>query len=135
MSTKSLAPYINFQGRAREAMTFYHGVFGGELELYASDDKGQPRPAAEGERIMFAQLETDDFVIVASDGRPDHPAQAGDHIGLSLRGSDKAAMTKAFKGLAEGGKVAMPLREMPWGTSGWLADRFGINWNFDISQG
>jgi uncharacterized glyoxalase superfamily protein PhnB len=26
----------------------------------------------------------------------------------------------------------MPLTEAPWGTSGWLTDKFGITWKIDI---
>ena len=33
MSKQYLSPYINFQGRAREAMEFYHKVLGGKLDL------------------------------------------------------------------------------------------------------
>jgi uncharacterized glyoxalase superfamily protein PhnB len=28
----------------------------------------------------------------------------------------------------------MKLTDQPWGTSGWLTDRFGINWNIDIQK-
>ena len=27
----TLSPYLNFAGNGREAMTYYHGIFGGEL--------------------------------------------------------------------------------------------------------
>ena len=134
MTKTHLAPYINFQGRAREAMEHYHKVLGGELELFASDEQGRPKPAAPGDRIMFAQLESDGVVIVASDGRPNHPATVGEHIGLSLRGSDRARLTSAFEGLADGGQVAMPLIDQPWGSAGWLKDKFGITWNVDIQE-
>lgn len=33
MSKIQLSPYVNFQGRAREAMEFYHKVLGGKLDL------------------------------------------------------------------------------------------------------
>ena len=33
MSQQYLCPYINFQGRAREAMEFYQKVLGGNLDL------------------------------------------------------------------------------------------------------
>jgi len=129
-----LVPYINFQGQAREAMEHYRNVLGGKLELFASNEQGRPKPAAPGDRIMYAQLESDGVVIVASDGHPKYPAKVGEHIGLSLRGSDRARLTSAFEGLADGGQVKMPLTDQPWGTSGWLTDKFGINWNLDIEK-
>jgi len=130
----SLAPYINFQGKAREAMEHYHKVLGGNLEMFAADEHGRPRPAAQGDPIMFAQLESDGVVIVASDGQPKYAPKVGEHIGLQIRGSDRAQLSGIFDGLADGGQVKMRLTDQPWGTSGWLTDRFGINWNIDIEK-
>jgi len=135
MSKTHLAPYINFQGSAREAMEHYHRILGGKLELFASDSSGQPKPAGPGDRIMYARLEADGILMIASDGRPGHPATAGDHISLSIGGPDRDRLTTVFNSLADGGRVAMPLTDAPWGTSGWLTDRFGINWNVDIEKG
>jgi PhnB protein len=131
MAAQHLNPYINFQGRAREAMEFYQRVLGGTLQMYAPGEQG-PRPAEPGERVMYARLEADGVVIVASDGSPSYPAAVGDHIGLQIGGTDEARLKAVFDGLADGGVVKMPLTKQPWGTSGWLADRFGINWNIDI---
>ena len=132
MSQRNLAPYINFQGRAREAMEFYQRVLGGTLRMYAASEQGQPRPAELGDRVMYARLEAYPLVIIASDGNPSYPATVGDQIGLQIAGTDEAWLRAIFDGLAAGGEVAMPLTKQPWGTSGWLSDRFGINWNVDI---
>lgn len=132
MSREHLAPYINFQGRAREAMEHYQRVLGGALQMYAAGEQGQPRPAELGDRIMHARLDADGFAIIASDGHPGYPATAGDQIALQLAGPDEERLRAIFDGLAEGGQVKMPLTKAPWGTSGWLADRFGINWNVDV---
>ena len=135
MSKQYLSPYVNFQGRAREAMEFYQKVLGGTLDLQAADQTGTPRPAGPGDRIMHARLDTDGMVIMASDGHPDYPAKVGQNIALALAGTDKERLSKAFNGLAEGGMLKMPLTEQPWGASmGWMTDKFGIEWMVNIDK-
>jgi PhnB protein len=129
------APYINFQGRAREAMEFYQGVFGGKLSLYAADDTGTPREARSGEPVMYARLEAEGVVLLGSDGNPKYKPTPGDNIAIVLMGTDRSALTAAFDKLAEGGQVKGPIRDAPWGgAAGWLQDKFGINWNIDIEK-
>jgi len=59
MSTQ-LNPYLSFRETAREAMSFYQSVFGGELtistfaEFHASEDP------AEQDKIMHSMLSTKD---------------------------------------------------------------------------
>lgn len=135
MTKQLLSPYVNFGGRAREAMEFYHEVLGGTLDLQASDSTGMPKPAGPGDRIMHARLDADGLVIMGSDGHPDYPAKVGENIALALGGTDKERLTKAFNGLAEGGVLKMPLTEQPWGASmGWLTDRYGIGWMVNIDK-
>lgn len=130
---QQIGPYINFQGRAREAMELYHSILGGTLELFAADEQGAPRPAGPADRIQHARLSGDGFLIIGSDGHPSYPPTNGDNIAVVLVGDDKAALQSAFEQLSQGGQVKMPLTEGPWGgAAAWLADRFGINWNLDF---
>ena len=130
---QKVAPYINFQGRAREAMELYQDVLGGTLELYAAGEDGSPRPAGPGDRIQHARLSGDGFLLVGSDGHPSYPPTTGDNIAVVLAGRDRAAMQAAFEKLSDGGQVKMPLTEGPWGgAAAWLTDRFGINWNLEL---
>lgn len=135
MSTIKVSPYVNFQGRAREAMEFYHKLLGGNLDLYTVNEQGVASPAGPGERISHARLQTDGALIVASDGHPSYPPTVGDNMAIALSGTDKERLTNIFNGLAEGGKIKMPLTEQPWGaTAGWLTDQFGMNWTVDIDK-
>ena len=137
MSEQYLAPFINFQGRAREAMEFYHRVLGGNLDLQTLNKQGVPKPASPGDRISHARLEADGaLTIIASDGHPDYPAKVGDNMAIALGGTDKDRLTKIFHGLAEGGKIKAPLRPQPWGGRevGYLMDKFGINWVVSIDK-
>jgi PhnB protein len=135
MSQQYLSPYINFAGRAREAMEFYHHVLGGKLDLQTLNEQGVPKPAGPGDSIMHARLEADGALIIASDGHPDYPAKVGENMAIALGGTDKGRLTKIFNDLAEGGKIKMPLAEQPSGAGVvWLTDKFGINWMVSIDK-
>ena len=51
-----LNPYINFADQAREAITFYHSVFGGDLTLNTFGENGMAEDPADADKIMHAQL-------------------------------------------------------------------------------
>jgi len=101
---QQIAPYINFQGRAREAMELYQGVLGGNLELFAAGEHGAPRPAEPGERIQHARLSGDGFLLIGSDGHPSYPPTTGDNMGVVLVGSDRAAMQSALEAVRGGAR-------------------------------
>ena len=52
-----LNPYISFRDNARQAMEFYKGVFGGELNLSNFGDYGASQDPAESGKIMHGQLD------------------------------------------------------------------------------
>jgi PhnB protein len=128
--TVRLNPYLSFQDNAREAMTFYQSVLGGELtvstfgDLHASDDP------AEQERIMHSQLETPDGLVLMGAGTPagmEYRPQAG--VSVSLSGDDEARLRGYWERLSDGGAVVMPFEKAPWGdTFGMCVDRFGTSW-------
>ena len=135
MGQVKVSPYINFGGRAREAMEFYKSLLGGTLELMAFSPVGAPKPAGEGDAVMHATLVTDEATIMGTDGMADYPATVGDNFAIALSGSDTDRLTAIFNGLAEGGKVKQGLKVESWGdTFGWLEDKFGINWMINITK-
>jgi len=128
-----LSPYVNFQGRAREAMEFYRAALCGNLDLQTMNEQGQIKPAGPQDRVTYARLEAEGAVIIASDGHPDYPAKVGNNMAIVLIGRDKPRLTKIFNALAEGGRIQMPLTKQSWGADvGWLADKFGIIWTINI---
>jgi PhnB protein len=131
---KYLSPYINFQGNAREAMEFYHKVLGGKLVLRALDEKGEPKPAGPGDRISHAQLKAEGAQIFGVDGHSQYPAKVGENVALALSGTDKSRLTKIFHDLAEGGKTKRPLTQQSGLETGYLVDKFGINWVISIER-
>lgn len=132
--TSRLNPYLNFDGTTRQAMEFYHSVFGGTLDITTFGEFGMEGPGSDG--VMHANLHTDlDFTLMASDTPPGMPADPpGGSITCSLSGDDEQALTSYWNALAEGGQVRMPLEKQMWGdTFGMCVDRFGIPWMVNIA--
>ena len=129
MSTIHLSPYVNFQGRAREAMEFYQQVLGGKLDLKTMNEKGESKPAGPGDPIREARLEADGAHIIGTDGHPKYPAKVGENMAIALNGTDKERISKIFHALAEGGQLKGPLTRQPSGAEvGYILDKFEINW-------
>lgn len=134
-----LNPYLVFSGTAREAMTFYQSVFGGELEIKTFGDFGAaPSPELE-DQVMNAQLLTPAGLrIMASDGGSMFPTVEGQgtpSVEVALLGEvgDQPEAGEWFRKLAEGGQVQMELQTAMWGdVFGSLTDRFGITWMVNL---
>ena len=135
MTSAALNPYLNFRDNTREAMEFYHGVFGGKLDINTFKEFGASQDPAEDDLIMHSQLEADGIVFMAAD-TPKHMEYApGSNFSMSLSGEDEARLSGYFGKLADGGTVLQPLEKAQWGdTFGMLVDRFGVRWLVNVSQ-
>ena len=129
-----LNPYIGFTDDAREAMTFYQSVFGGELVLNTFGDFGAP--GADADKIMHAQLETPSgFTLMASDTPEGMEHRPGNNVSISLSGDATDGLDGYFAQLAEGGTVTMPLEKQMWGdVFGMCVDKFGIAWMVNVAD-
>jgi PhnB protein len=134
MATR-LNPYIAFNGNAREAMEFYHSVFGGSLAVNTFGEFGPPPPGVDADGIMHAMLETGSgYTLMASDLPPGATHNPGDNISVSLSGDDDDELRGYWEKLSAGGTVAMPLEKQMWGdVFGMCTDQFGIAWMVNIT--
>lgn len=135
-----LNSYINFNGNAKEALDFYHGIFGGTV---ASDTFGEfneqsggamPMPDEDKDKIMHASLNGEHIEIMISDVPSTWPKMTTEsNIVLALNGDDEATLRTYWDKLAVDGKVTQPLEAAPWGdVFGSVVDKFGVSWMFDI---
>ena len=135
--TIRLNPYLGFKNNAREAIEFYHSVFGGELtvntfaELHASQDP------SEDSLVMHSMLVVPNgLTLMASDTPQRMTYNPGDNISVSLSGEaeDHAVLEGYWNKLIDGGNVTMPLSKAAWGDSfGMVVDKFGITWLLNIA--
>lgn len=131
----SLNPYLSFRDNAREAMEFYHTVFGGKLDMQTFKEFHASQDPAEDDKIMHAMLTADNgIVFMASDTPNNMEYHPGSNISMSLSGDNAEELTGYYEKLSAGGTIGMPLEKAPWGdTFGMLTDKFGIPWLVNIS--
>jgi PhnB protein len=133
--TSQLNPYLTFNGNAREAMEFYHSVFGGQLRINTFGEFGSSDPAI-ADKVMHAMLTTDQgYILMASDIAPGMPYNPGNTITCSLSGDPGEGLEQTWEKLSDGGTVTMPFEKQVWGdVYGMCIDKFGIPWMVDIAQ-
>ena len=134
MST-TLNPYISFRDNAREAMTFYQSVFGGELTVNTFEEYEASDDPAENDKLMHSQLMTPTgLTLMGADTPNAMEYDAGARISLSLSGDDEAELRRYWDELTGSGTVVMPLEQAPWGDYfGMCQDRYGVTWLVNIS--
>jgi PhnB protein len=128
----SLYPYLFFSGTAREAMTRYQEVLGGELEIMAfsdvpeGEDPGMEMPP---DAVMHAALTLDDATMIMGSDDPTGDGSGVKGVALHLEFADLDEVRRVFDALAEGGEVQMPLEPVFWSPLfGSCVDRFGVSW-------
>jgi PhnB protein len=128
-------PYLGFRSEARDALDFYHSVFGGQLTVGTFAEAGMATDPADADKVMHGQLEGENgLLLMASDSPSGMRVHDGSSISVSLSGDDQEALTRYWNGLAEGATIIEPLTTAPWGdTFGMLTDRFGTTWLVNIS--
>jgi len=131
----ALTPYLGFRDQAKEAMTFYQSVFGGELTLNTFGDFHASDDPAEMDKIMHSQLATErGLVLMAADTPNSMDYTPGSSHSLSLSGDNEAELRGYWDKLIDGANVTEPLQQAPWGdTFGMCTDKFGVQWMVNIA--
>jgi PhnB protein len=133
-------PYLFFDGRCEEALTFYKKALGAQVEMMMRF-KESPEPPKAGmsppnsdDKIIHACFKIGDTGVMASDGRcQGQPKFEG--FALSITAKDDAEADTLFAALADGGHVQMPLTKTFFSSRfGMVADRFGVGWMIIVAQ-
>ena len=125
-------PYLFFDGRCEEALTFYSQALGAQvtalMRYRESPEPPPPGNALAGDKIMHANLQIGETQIMASDGqRPGEGLFKG--FSLSITAATDAQARRLFDALADGGHIQMPFGPTFFAAAfGMVADRFGVGW-------
>ena len=134
-------PYINFNGNAEEAFTFYKSVFGGEFAMVKRfkemANADFPVSEKEANKIMHIALPIGRNVLMANDV-PESMGQVNENenrskIAISAESREEA--DRIFNGLSTDGTIEFPLSDSPWGSYfGMFRDKYGIEWTVEFVQ-
>lgn len=134
--------WINFNGNAEEAFTFYRSVFGGEFAKLVrfKDIASDEIPVAEKEenKIMQIALPIGNNTMLVANDVPEIMGQVNERENRSkilVTTESKEEADRLFAGLSKGGEVEGPMRDSPWDSyAGMFRDQYGIEWIIEFSS-
>ncbi len=137
----TLNTWINFNGNAQEAFTFYKSVFGGEFSKVVrfkdiANADFQPSEKEEN-KIMYIALPIGTSTLLIANDVPEVMGRVNENENRSkilVRAESKEEADRLFHGLSVGGEVEGPIGDSPWGSyAGMFRDKFGIEWIIEFS--
>jgi len=139
----TINPWMNFNGNAFEAFTFYKSVFGGEFTkiIRFRDLESAEFPVAENEKnkIMHISLPIGRSNVLMANDVPEVMGKVNENENRSkivVSTESKEEADTLFNGLSAGGTVEGPMGDSPWGTyAGMFRDKYGIEWIIEFSTG
>jgi len=133
---RTINPWINFNGNAEEAFTFYKSVFGGEFtKIVRFKDISSaefPVPEKEAQKIMYIALPIGKHNVLKANDVPEFMGRVNEEENrskISVSAESREEADKIFNGLSAGGNVEGPIGDSPWGSyAGMFRDKYGIEW-------
>lgn len=131
----NLSPFLLFDGNCAEAMAFYQSCLGGDLTVtrVADTPMKDHMPSGQHQKVAYARLKSESMEFSATDWL--HTTRApkqGNTVAMYVSGATYMELRVIFDKLAEGADKALldELQDLPFGTYGHLADKFGVHWFF-----
>ncbi len=137
----TIHPWINFNGNAEEAFTFYKSVFGGEFrKIVRFKDIASAEfqvPEKEENKIMQISLPIGANTLLVANDVPEIMGRVNERENRSkilVTAESKEEADRLFTGLSAGGEVEGAMGEGPYGTyMGMFRDKYGIEWIIEFS--
>ena len=136
----TINPWINFNGNAEEAFTFYKSVFGGEFAKvvrFKDIASAEFKPAEKEEnKIMYIALPIGNSNMLIANDVPEIMGRVNENENrskISVSTESREEADRLFNGLSAGGSVEFPISDSPWGSYfGMFRDKYGIEWMVDF---
>lgn len=111
--THKIYPCLWFDGKAKEAATYYCDIF---KDASILEDQG-----------MVVRWKIADKIFMGLNGGPHF--EINPSISFFVGCKDEKELDSLWNDLSAGGNILMPLDKYPWNEKyGWCQDKFGVNW-------
>jgi len=133
---RAINPWINFNGNAEEAFTFYKSIFGGAFtKIIRFKDMASaefPISDQDANKIMYIALPIGKNNLLIANDVPEFMGPTNENENrskISVGAESREEADQIFNGLSAGGAVEGPIGDTPWGTyAGMFRDKYGIEW-------
>jgi PhnB protein len=133
---RAINPWINFNGNAEEAFTFYKSVFGGEFAkvIRFKDIASAEFPVADNDanKIMHIALPIGKNNVLIANDVPESMGRVNENENrskISVSAQSREEADKIFNGLSADGDIEGQIGDSPWDTyAGMFRDKYGIEW-------
>ncbi|MET9254407.1 VOC family protein [Streptomyces sp. NPDC048182] len=129
---QKITPFLMFEGRAEEAMTFYTSLFedGRVLDVSRYGEQGPGEPGT----VVRATFSLAGQRIMCIDSHVKHAFGFTPAVSLFVECDDDAELERLHGALADGGEELMPLGSYGFSTRfAWVNDRFGVSWQLNLA--
>lgn len=129
--TVKLTPYINLEGRAKEAIQFYEQTIGAEILSLATygDMPNMPDTFTDDLKglVAHAKLRVGESELMFSDAPWGSPIETGKRVTICITTNDVEKSRRIFEALQQDGHVNMPFQEESFSPGfGDVTDKFGV---------
>ncbi|MDI4643332.1 VOC family protein [Cohnella hashimotonis] len=133
-------PFIQLDGRAKEAIDFYVEALGAEVTFSQTFGAGPGAseghvPEATKERIAHSELKIGEAQLMVADSEPGKKPREGDLLTVCITTPDAEEATRMYNALREGGEVITPLAAFHFSAAyGVVKDKFGVTFQCFTSR-
>jgi predicted 3-demethylubiquinone-9 3-methyltransferase (glyoxalase superfamily) len=132
---QKIIPHLWYDSEAETAARAYVDLVPGSAlgSVVRYPEAGREIHGREPGSVMTVDFRLGDTELLALNGGPHF--QFTPAVSLFVILEDRAAVDRMWSALVEGGKEMMPLDRYDWSERyGWLADRWGLNWQIALGK-
>ena len=127
---QAVSPFLMFEGKAEEAMTFYVLLFSGEIVSLTRYGPGEPGPEGTIKRADFTLAGQH---VICIDSHVNHGFTFTPAMSLFVECANETELDQVFVELSANGAVLMPPGNYGFSARfAWLIDRFGVSWQLNV---